>query len=223
LIPEGPSPVSPQRLAGLLADAALRRPGLRLGLDGPVAGDTAGLADAVADALRDRAVPVARVRADDFVRARSLRLEHGVDDPDSYLEGWYDLPALRREVLDPMRPPDGTDGGTARGWLPRLRSADSDRAHRERRQPATPATVLVLDGKFLARAELADAIDVLVHLDVSAAARARRVPPDERARVLPAWDRYLEWYRPADVAALLVRYDRPQHPAVLVAGPVQPR
>jgi hypothetical protein len=213
--PVGPvSPVSPERLAGLVADLALAAPGLRLGVDGPVAEDAHALADAVGAVLMARAVPVARVCADDFLRARSLRLERGADDPDAFAHSWYDLPALRREVLDPMAP-----GLAARGWLPRLRDPVADRPYRDPRQDATAGTVVVLDGRFLARWELADAIDVRVLLEVSAAARGRRVPPDEQARVLPAWERYLDRFDPGSDAAAVVRFDRPSHPAVRRAAP----
>ena len=215
------SPVSPVGLAGLLADLALARPGLRMGLDGPVEHDTRALADAVAEELLRRAVPVARVRAGDFLRARSLRLEHGTDNPDAYFDGWYDLAAVRREVLDPMAGPPAADGApTGRGWLPRLRDPGTDRPYREPHRAASPKTVVVLDGMFLARWEVADAIDVLVHLEVSPAARARRVPADDQARVLPAWERYLQWCDPAAVATAVVRYDRPSHPAVRT--PIRP-
>lgn len=207
-------PVSPVGLAGLVADRALAAPGLRVGVEGPVAHDAHDLADAVAAVLAERAVPVARVCADDFLRARSLRLEHGRDDPDAFADGWYDLGTLRREVLDPMEP-----GRAGRAWLPRLRDPGTDRPYREPRRDAVPATVVVLDGRFLARREIADAVDVRVHLEVSPAARARRVPATEQARVLPAWERYLERSDPASTAALVVRHDRPAHPAVRGAGP----
>jgi hypothetical protein len=207
------SPVSPAGLAGLLTDLVLARRGLRLGVDGPVAADARSLADAVAAELAARAVPIARVHAGDFLRARSLRLEHGPDDPDAFFDGWHDLAALRREVLDPMAPGDEP---ADRSWLPRLRDPDTDRPCREPRRVAVPATVVVLDGMFLARWDVADAVDVLVHLDVSPAARARRVPSGDQARVLPAWERYLEWCDPAAVAAAVVRYDRPSHPAVRI-------
>jgi hypothetical protein len=203
------SPVDPQRLAGLTADLALAEPGLRLGIEGPVADDAHRLADSVAAELTDRAVPVARICAEDFLRARSLRLEHGPDDPDAFLEGWYDLAALRREVLDPMDP-----GLAVRGWLPRLRDPASDRPYREPRRDAVPTTVVVLDGRFLARWEIADAVDVRVLLEVSPAARSRRVAADEQARVLPGWQQYLDWFDPAAGADLVVRHDRPSHPAV---------
>jgi hypothetical protein len=160
-------------------------------------------------------VPVARVHAGDFLRARSLRLERGPDDPETFFDGWYDLAALRREVLDPMAPeaaPDVAPG--ERTWLPRLRDPGTDRPYREPRRTAAPATVVVLDGMFLARWDVADAVDVLVFLDASPAARLRRVPADDQARVLPAWERYLQWCDPAAVATVVVRYDRPSHPAV---------
>lgn len=214
--PGAPSPVTPRGLAGLVADAATAPDGtgLRLGVEGPVADDAHALADDVARALEDRAVPVARVCADDFLRARSLRLESGPADPDAFLDRWYDLAALRREVLDPMAP-----GAADRSWLPRLRDPGTDRPYRDRSRAAARAAVVVLDGRFLARWEVADAVDVRVLLDVSPAARARRVPPGEQARVLPAWESYLEWYDPAAGAALVVRHDRPSHPAVLTRLP----
>jgi hypothetical protein len=205
-------------LAGLLADSALAGgAGLRIGIEGPAADDAHALADLVAHELADRAVPVARVCAGDFLRARSLRLEHGSDDPDAFAEGWYDLAALRREVLDPMEP-----GAADRRWLPRLRDQATDRPYREPVRAAAATTVVVLDGRFLARWEIADAIDVRVLLDVSAPARARRVPTDEQARLLPAWEQYLQWYDPAAGAAVVVRYDRPSRPAVVAPTPRNP-
>jgi hypothetical protein len=174
-----------------------------------VAADAEALADAVAAELDARAVPVARVRGREFLRARSLRLERGADDPDTFLDGWYDLAALRREVLDPLGP------GGSREWLPGLRDPVTDRPLRRPRVPAPPGTIAVVDAPFLARWEVADAVDLLVHLDVSPAARTRRVPPFDQARMLPAWERYLEWFDPVPSAAFVIRYDRPGHPALL--------
>jgi hypothetical protein len=200
--------------AGAAAHAAASGHGLRLGVEGPVAADAAALADAVAAALTDLPWPVARVHGEEFLRARSLRLEHGPADPDAFFDGWYDLAALRREVLDPLGP-----GGTQE-WLPGLRDPGTDRPLRRPRRPAPPGTVAVVDGRFLARWDVADAVDVLVHLDVSPPARQRRVPADEQERVLPAWERYLQWCDPAGSAAFVVRADRPSHPALVAERPV---
>ena len=146
------------------------------------------------------------MRARDFLRARSIRLEHGRDDPDAFHDLWYDVPALRREVLDPLGP--GGDGT----WLPRLRDPETDRSVRDGRRAAAPGTVAVVDGRFLLRDDLRDGFDLVVHLDVSPAARRRRVPGDEAARVLPAWERYLAAAGPAD---MVVRHDHPGRPALV--------
>jgi len=184
---------------------------VRIGIDGPVAQDAGDLADAVADRLTASAVPVARVRAGDFFRARSIRLEHGRDDPDAFYDLWYDLPALRREVLDPLAP-----GGRER-WLPRLRDPVTDRSARDPLRPAAPGTVAVVDGRFLLRDDVRPGFDLLVHLTVSPAAIARRLPEGDSARVLPAWARYLSEQGPAARADLVAKFDHPDRPKVLTA------
>jgi hypothetical protein len=152
---------------------------------------------------------VARVRARDFLRGRSIRLEQGRDSPEAFYDLWYDFPALCREVLDPLAP-DGRGS-----WLPRLRDPDTDRSVRAQRQIATPGTVAVVDGRFLLRDDVRWSFDLLVHLSVSPAAQARRLPDDEQARVLPAWRRYLDEVGPAEHADLVARFDHPDRPAVL--------
>jgi hypothetical protein len=181
---------------------------VRVGVDGPVEQDTADLADAIAEILRAVAVPVARVSARDFLRARSIRLEYGRDDPDAFFDLWYDFPALRREVLDPLGP-----GGRGT-WLPRLRDPVSDRSVRERPREAPPGTVAVVDGRFLLRDDVRAGFDLLVHLDVSPAARRRRIPAGEASRVLPSWERYLGEQDPVATADVVARFDHPDRPAI---------
>jgi uridine kinase len=178
----------------------------RLGVDGPVESDTAGFADLIAAALTDDAVPVARVSARYFLRARSIRLEHGRDDPDACYDLWYDVPALRREVLDAVN-----DRGT---WLPRLRDPETDRSVRAAPQPAPPGGVVVLDGRFLLRDDVRTALDLTVHLSVSPAARERR---GAGPAVRGAWERYLNEEEPERKADVVLRFDHPDRPADLTA------
>jgi hypothetical protein len=185
------------------------RHSVRLGIDGPIEPDAAALADAVGAALASMAVPLARVSAADFLRARSIRLEYGRDDPDAFYQLWYDFAALRREVLDPLAP-DGRGS-----WLPRLRDRRTDRSVRADLEPAAAGTVAVVDGRFLLRDDVRSGFDLVAHLSVSHAALARRLPTDEAARVLPAWERYLRECRPAEHADLVAKFDHPDRPAVL--------
>lgn len=151
-----------------------------------------------------------RVSAENFLRPRSLRLEHGPHDPDAGYEGWYDTYALLREVLDPLGP------GGAGTWLPALWDAERDRATRQSRRAAPPGAVLVLTGPFLLRWELSGALDAVVHLQTSAAAQRRRLPAADVDRVVGAWARYLEETDPASRADLVVRCEDPRHPALVL-------
>lgn len=198
-------------LADPRADAGGRRYA-RVAVDGPVPQDTALLAGAVSEAISALGRPVARVRAEDFLRPRSVRLEAGPADPDTGYERWVDHLALRREVLDPLGP-----GGRGR-WLPTLWDAVTDRATRAEPHAATPGTVAVVDGPFLLRWETADAFDVSVHLVVSEAAVRRRLPPAEADRMTGAWRRYTDETWPQTRADLVVRFDRPAHPALVLAS-----
>jgi hypothetical protein len=217
-------PVSVPSLVDRVVDTLLDRAGaaraagcgLRLGVDSAVVEDGGRLADDVAAALAGHGLPVARVRQQDFLRPRSIRLEHGDDDPDAAWERWYDDTGLRREVLDPL----GPDGGLT--WVESLWDVAADRASRAPRRPAPAGTVAVVDGRFLLRWELADALDVVVHLDTSPAAQSRRTPDAaERARLLPSWQRYLDETDPAGrvlsgaAPGIVVRYEDPRHPAVV--------
>jgi hypothetical protein len=221
-------PVSPAALVGRLVGPVLEQAaaarsaghGVRVGVDSAVVEDGGLLADALAADLARRGLPVARVRQQGFLRPRSIRLEYGSADPDAAWERWYDDAGLRREVLDPLGP------GGAGTWVESLWDPEVDRASRAPRRSAAAGTVAVLDGRFLLRWELADAFDVVVHLQTSQAAQTRRTTDvEDRRRLVPSWQRYLDETDPAGrllssaAAGLVVRYEDPRHPAVVAAHP----
>lgn len=181
----------------------------RVAVDGAVPADTTLVGDALARAVADLGRPVACATTTDFLHQPSVRLEHGAADADTGYERWVDHLALRREVLDPLGP-----AGSLR-WLPSLRDAASGRATRLPPRAAVAGTVAIVTGPFLLRRELADAVDVGVHLSTSPAAISRRLDGDERLRVLGAWDRYLTEARPAERADVVVAMERPTRPALL--------
>jgi hypothetical protein len=209
--PEAPTPVAPERLADLLADllvAAADRSGwLRVAVDGAPAAGPDRLADALVDPLRLRGRPALRVGAGWFLRPASLRLERGRTDPDAYYEDWLDVAALRREVLDPLGP-----GGSGR-YLPSRWDAGTDRATRAGYLLAPPGAVLLLDGALLLGRQLA--VDLTIHMRLSAAALARRTAARD-SWTLPAYGRYDAEVAPAEAADVVVRVDDPRHPAVSV-------
>jgi len=203
-------PVSVEGLVEELADELIsRKPDnfLRVAVDGPAAADPDRLADALVDPLRLRGRPAVRVNTNDFLRPASLRLEFGRENPDSFYAGWFDEAGLAREVLDPAGP-----GGSGR-VLTRLWDAAADRAARESYTELPAGAILLVSGPLLLGGGLA--FDVTVHLEMSAAALARRTPAED-AWTLPAFGRYAEEVGPASFADVVLRVDDPRRPAMVL-------
>ncbi|WP_432548269.1 nucleoside/nucleotide kinase family protein [Kineococcus sp. SYSU DK004] len=200
--------------------------GARVGVDGAVAADTAWYADHLEAALREEARPVLRTDWSAFWRPRSLRLEHGRDDPDAYLAGWLDAAGLHREVLEPLDPAAGAE----RAWVPSLYDPASDRSSRAAREAAPPGAVLLLTGSFLLRDEVRWGLDAVWHLRTSDAAVLRRAGEEEAGRVLGAWRLYREElaatgageptgpHPPVGPRVLVLRCEDPRRPAEVLPG-----
>ena len=204
-----PRPLSTAGVASLVAErvVSLRRSHpVRVAVDGPPWSGM-DLASAIVDALAAWSRTAIVIRVSDYLRPASLRLEHGREDPDAFYEQWVDVAALRREVLDPAGP------GGSRLVLPTRWDAARDRASRADYRELPADGVVILDGWFLLSGDLA--FDLTVHLALSSAARARRVPPADAARELPAYDRYDAEARPGERADIVVRADDPRRPAVI--------
>ncbi|WP_432953838.1 uridine kinase [Micromonospora haikouensis] len=202
-------PISPDRLVTELTErlVAADPPGrLRVAVDGAPAAGPDELAAALVDPLRALGRPVLHVRAADFLRPASVRLEFGRTNPDAYYEGWVDEPGLRREVLDPAGP-----GGSGR-VLPSLWDPRTDRASRAGYVTLPPHGVVLVSGALLLGGGLP--VDLAVHLELSPAALARRTDPALRW-TLPAFARYAEEVAPAGFADVVVRVDDPRHPALV--------
>ena len=202
-------PLSPAALAEevarrcrVLADGTAP---VRVAVDGAEAAGPGMLADAVAELLRTAGVPVARVSLADWLRPASLRLEHGRTDEETYRRGWFDLPALDREVLAPLEP-----GGTGL-WLPTLWDAALDRAARAKRRRSAPGTVLLVDGPMLLGHGLP--FELGVHLHVSAQALLRRTPEEHRWTV-PALLAHEAEVGTDELADVLVRTEHADRPAL---------
>jgi hypothetical protein len=201
-------PVSRDALVEELADRlAAHAPGgwLRVAVDGAAAAGPDAFAEALIDPLRVRGRPAVRIAAGDFLRPASVRLEFGRTNPDAF-PGWVDEAGLRREVLDPLRP-----GGSGR-ILTSLWNPATDRASRAAYRQLLPGTVVLLSGALLLGGGLP--FDVTVHLQLSAAALARRTAADQRW-TLPAYARYRDEVDPAAFADVVVRLNDPLRPAVV--------
>ncbi|WP_323096998.1 uridine kinase [Intrasporangium sp. YIM S08009] len=142
----------------LADDLVALHPGRRVavGVDGVDGAGKTVLADQLAEVVGARR-EVLRVSVDGFHRPRAERIARG-RGPESFYEDSYDYASFRRAVLEPFR-----------AGLP-VTPAVNDV---ERDEPVTPLpvpvgvdTLLLVDGIFLQRADLADAWDAVVFVDV---------------------------------------------------------
>ena len=204
------TPATPERLVDSIARWIDDRSPERgvVGFDGPEEIGTAALADNVAARLIAVGRPAVRVSTRWWWRPASLRLEFGRQEVDTLLRGWVDSAALGREIIAPL-------AAGASHIVARLRDPTTDRSLREQTEAVPANAVVLLDGPFLAALEFT--VDALVHLKVSNAALARRLPA-ERQWWIPAFERYRREYRPEDRADVVVSYDHPSAPAMAGIG-----
>lgn len=131
---------------------------------------------------------VVHVSADDFHQPRDIRHRRGRDSPEGFWLDSYDYEALVHNVLRPFGP------GGSRRYRPAVHDLRTDKVLDLAWQTAQTGTVLIVDGLFLHRDELAGFWDFSVFLDapfaVTVARMARRdgshPDPDH-----PSVDRYV--------------------------------
>ena len=195
--------MTPDGVVVAVAALLAANPGrVRLAVDGAPAAEPGRLADLVVAAIAPRRA--VHVRADHFWRPASLRLEHGHHNVDAWLDEWLDLPALRREVLDPF-PLTGR-------VLPQLRDPATDRSLRVPVVDLPVDGVVVVSGSVLLGRGLP--FDLAVHVQLSHDALVRRTPVSQ-AWILPALAYYRAEREPETAADLVVRADDPRHPALV--------
>lgn len=113
--------------------------------------------------------PVLLIHTDDFLNLRKIRHKRGRDSPEGFWLDTYDYESLHRFVLSPL----GKDGSGV--YRPAATDHRGDaRLEPELRQASENLLVLV-EGMFLHRDELAGIWDYSIYLDVPFSETARRM------------------------------------------------
>ena len=204
--------------------ARLERPHpLRVAIDGPDAAGKTTLAEELAEPLRARGRPVIRASVDGFHNPASVRHARGDDSPEGYYRDSFDCRALAESLLIPLGP-----GGS------RLyRTAVFDyRTDAEARAPAREAevnAVLLFDGVFLLRTELAGYWDFTIFVEASFETIVARAVRRDAAlfggveevrrrygrRYVPGQRLYFDECRPQERAQVVVDNNDPRNPFIL--------
>lgn len=117
----------------------------------------------------ERNRPVVRISLDDFHNVRAVRHRLGRGSPEGFWRDTYNYARFRADVLDPLGP------GGSRRYRATAHDLVTDAIRTPEPRLAPPGAVLVVDGLFLHRDELASAWDLSVFLDVPFTVTARRM------------------------------------------------
>lgn len=218
-----------EHVIGRIADyLTTRQPGhpLRVAVDGITASGKTTLARALATAVAEHGRRAVHLSMDGFHHPRAHRHRQGRDSAIGYYQDAYDFPAFARSVLVPLGP-----GGDHR-YRSRIIDLASDEKIDEPSVTAPADAVLVVDGSFLQRHELAGLWDEVVFADTSfPLARQRGTRRDTKlfgnlAQAEQAFDnryhaacrRYLAEVDPASHATIVVGNDDFDHPVLRRIG-----
>jgi uridine kinase len=202
----------------------------RVAIDGVTAAGKSTFARELSSAVAARGRPVIHLTMDGYHHRRAHRHRRGRMSATGYYDDAYDFAAFARLVLIPLGP------GGDRRYRERIIDLASDLPVTEAPATAPADGVLIVDGSFLQRPELAGHWDHCVFLDTSLdVARSRGVRRDAAQfggpaqaeqlyaeRYHAACRRYLDAVRPAERATLVIDHNDLAHPRV-VRGPLPPR
>jgi uridine kinase len=184
---------------------------LRVGVDGVSAAGKTTLANELSGELERSGRPVIRAQIDQFKRSLATRTRYPHDSAEDYYFEMYDYPAIRANLLEPLGP-----GGSRRNRAALLNYAAASLVDSPE-ETAPDDAILVADGGFLLRPELAELWDFTVFVRVGfdlvlqrgVARDSAWMPSPEAAR-----ERYRRRYIPGE--KLYMRRVRPHERADVV-------
>lgn len=204
--------------------ASIRRPcPVRVGIDGIDAAGKTTLADELAAALVPRGRPVIRASLDGFHRPRAERYgRFGPLSPDGFYLDAFDYAAIRAVLLRPLGPAGD------RRYRRAIFDVERDAPLAPEWLTAADDAILLADGVFALRPELAAAWDFRIFVAIAPATSLARALVRDLAllgsaeavreryerRYLPAQARYLATVRPHDLADAVVGNDDPARPTL---------
>jgi uridine kinase len=195
---------------------------VRVGIDGPDAAGKTTLAEELVGPIEARGRPVIRASVDGFHNRAAVRHRRGAGSPEGFYRDSFDYAALAASLLIPLGP------GGSRQYRTAVFDHRTDSEVQVSSRVAEANTVLLFDGVFLLRPELAGYWDLTVFVGASfetTLARAERrdaalfggvdgVRERYRERYIPGQRLYYAEARPQERADVVIDNDDPRNPSV---------
>ena len=196
---------------------------LRVAIDGIDAAGKTTLADELVCPLEERGRPVIRASIDGFHRPRADRHRRGADSPEGYYHDSFDYAAVRAALLVPLGP------GGSRSYRRAVFDFRTDTPATAPNEEAPSQAVLLFDGVFLLRPELADLWDYRIFVDVAFDVALRRAMTRDQPlfgsaaavearyarRYVPGQRLYLAAVRPSEHADVVIDNNDPSNPRII--------
>lgn len=196
---------------------------LRVAVDGVDGAGKTIMADELAGYLERRGRTVIRASIDGFHRPRAERYARGPDSPEGFYYDSFDHVRVRMELLEPLGPGGDLHYRTAVFDWRKDTPIDTPVAQ------AAPNSILIFDGIFVQRPELAPFWDFGIFLQVDFRETLRRslardARPDQTPQELERrfWTRYaagqriyLSTVKPEEIADVVIDNNDPQFPRIV--------
>lgn len=206
-------------LADAISSVELPHP-IRVAVDGRTASGKTTLADELAEILASREAEVIRTSIDGFHRPKAERYARGRQSPEGYYYDARDLVAINALLLSPLGP------GGSREYRTASFDLLNDEPIEQPAKLASSSAILIVDGTFLQRPELAPNWDLTIFVETKKETSEQRgVRRDtsllggvDAARQLyanryqPAYDLYESICAPSNVADAVLNNEDIEHP-----------
>lgn len=214
------------RLASHVAGLSLGHP-TRVGIDGCDAAGKTTLADSLGCAVAEQGRTVIRASIDGFHNPASVRYQRGRESGEGYFRDSFDTNTLTSFLLHPLGP------GGSRSYRRAVFDFRTDCPIEGEPATAPIDAVLIFDGVFLHRDELAPCWDFSIFVDVDFETAVRRAEVRDAAlfgsssavrqrydrRYIPGQRLYFATCNPRDRASVVIRNDDPEHPSIMRGCP----
>jgi len=165
--------------------------------------------------LRNNGVSTQMIYMDDFHNPKEMRYA-GNNQAENYFNNSFNINLMIEKLLKPAR---ASGKVTAKLTLLDL---ETDKADVVKQYAITPATIVIIEGVFLFRKEIAPYLDYKVYLDISfEESKQRAVIRDPAAvaskydeKYLPAQQKYIREYSPASMADMVINNTDWRHPTI---------